>query len=104
MFFVYFILSSRFLQSVLKCLNVKGKTYKSDEERDFQGHRLSTYNAEVRLLREERDEGSRRERQIVRDILNTWKNIRAVRSKNGFANTNVKIVVHKVSCRTHKKR
>ena len=59
---------------------------------------MSTYNAEVRLLREERDEGSRRERQIVRDILNTWKNIRAVRSKNGFANTNVKIVVHKVSC------
>ena len=47
--------------------------------------------------RKERDEGSRRERHLAREILATWKNIRLARSKNGFANTNVKIVAHKES-------
>ena len=34
---------------------------------------------------------------MAREILATWKNIRLARSKNGFANTNVKIVAHKES-------
>ena len=34
---------------------------------------------------------------MAREILTIWKNIRLARSKNGFANTNVKIVAHKES-------
>ena len=74
---------------------LKAKTW-SDEDRDFQEQRMRSYQEEIRLLREEKDDESLRERELIHDILGLWKTLKQVRSKQGFSNTNHKIIVHKV--------
>ena len=67
----------------------------SEEERGFQEQRLRSYTEELRLLREERDDESLKEKELMRSILNLWKILKDVRLKQGYSNTSHKIVVHK---------
>ena len=67
----------------------------SDEERGFQEQRLRSYTEELRLLREERDDESLKEKELMRAILNLWRILKDVRHKQGYSNTNHKIVAHK---------
>ena len=62
----------------------------------FQGHRMKTYGEEIRILREERDEESLRERDLVRNIITIWKEIRNLRTTQKYNNTSHKIIIHKV--------
>ena len=61
-----------------------------------QGHRLKTYSEEIRILREERDDESLRERDLVRNIIAIWKEIRNLRTTQKYNNTAHKIIIHKV--------
>ena len=62
----------------------------------LQGHRMKTYGEEIRILREERDEESLRERDLVRNIIAIWKEIRNLRTTQKYNNTSHKIIIHKV--------
>ena len=57
---------------------------------------MDSYRRETRLVREQRDEESGRERALVRDILRLWAKVKEVRRDRGVANTSVRIVIHKV--------
>ena len=57
---------------------------------------MKTYGEEIRILREERDEESIRERDLVRNIIAIWKEIRNLRTTQKYNNTSHKIIIHKV--------
>lgn len=68
-----------------------------ETEREFHARRLQTYKAEIKTMKLERDADSRRERELMRAVLGLWKEIRDVRTKQGFQNTNHKIIIKKES-------
>ena len=55
-----------------------------------------TYRDETKLLREERDSYSYRERELTRNLLQLWKDIRDVRARKGYTNTGHKLIIRKV--------
>ena len=56
---------------------------------------MKTYRAEIRILREERDDENLRERDLVRNIISIWKEIRNLRTSQKHSNTSHKIIIHK---------
>ena len=57
---------------------------------------MKTYREEIRILREERDDENLRERDLVRNIIAIWKEIRNLRTTQKYSNTSHKIIIHKV--------
>jgi coiled-coil and C2 domain-containing protein 2A len=68
------------------------------QERDFQLRRLEAYRREVRLVRDQRDEETHRERDAVKEILVVWKKLKEARKQQGYRNTSVKLVIRRVRC------
>ena len=66
------------------------------DERDFQARRLQSYRHESRLVREKRDEESKNHREAIKALLARWKALRDVRRQQGYHNTDVRILIHKV--------
>lgn len=56
-----------------------------------------TYGEEIKIMRQERDTDSFKERQLTRSLLSQWKEIRDVRTKYGFTNISNKLVIRKES-------
>ena len=56
---------------------------------------MSSYRKETKIIRQQRDEESRIERDAVKEILGVWKSLRDVRKQQGFHNTDLKLVIHK---------
>ncbi len=66
-------------------------------ERDFQLRRLESYRGEIWLVRQQRDEDCAKERAATKDILHLWRDIKELRRRQGYSNTGVKLVIHKVN-------
>ena len=47
------------------------------------------------MVREQRDKESFDERETLKKIVGLWKNLRELRERQKFANTNLKILIHK---------
>lgn len=49
------------------------------------------------LLREKRDEEGKAERHLVRSVIEQWSGLKAVRRRQGYQNTDLKLLIHKES-------
>ena len=68
-----------------------------EDEIQFQKKRLNSYRTEIKALRAERDGVSRFEKDLVKSILASWKDLRDVRKKQSFTITGHKLAIHKES-------
>ncbi len=59
-------------------------------------HRLNEYRIEIRETRQNRDVELRSDRNLMRNIIATWKQIKSLRQFQDFTNTTVKLQIRKV--------
>ncbi|XP_038057381.1 coiled-coil and C2 domain-containing protein 2A-like isoform X2 [Patiria miniata] len=82
------------LQSQLQDL----KSRKMDPEAsivDQSSQRMMDYKNEIRDVRRLRDNQLLHDRQLLRNILKVWKDVKALREEQGCTNTPVKLSIHK---------
>ena len=68
-----------------------------EEEILFQKKRLSSYRTEIKAIRAERDAVSKFEKELIKSILEAWKDLRDLRKKQNFTITGHKLSIHKES-------
>ena len=68
-----------------------------EEEILFQKKRLASYRTEIKAIRAERDAVSKFEKDLIKSILEAWKDLRDLRKKQNFTITGHKLSIHKES-------
>lgn len=57
--------------------------------------KLMAYKYEIQKTRQERNKDVKIHKQLVEQIIQTWKELKELRLKNQFRNTDVKLVIKK---------
>ncbi|XP_078612714.1 coiled-coil and C2 domain-containing protein 2A-like isoform X1 [Branchiostoma floridae x Branchiostoma japonicum] len=92
---------ANFLTDKLKALKAAAKHLESQEGQGLnpqpaeQTGRLREYKNEIRQTRKLRDAEQQADRNLLKNILKVWRDIKALRQLQAFANTSVKLVVRK---------
>ncbi|TRY71764.1 hypothetical protein TCAL_04776 [Tigriopus californicus] len=86
----------RVLYDAMTELKEKLEIAVQQKEREFQTRRFESYRKEVKVIREQRDEESGRERATIKEILTLWRTMRDIRRRQGYQSTNLKLTIHKV--------
>lgn len=97
--------ASDFLTGKIKALKTAIKhiedniQHHSDEENQTflndQQRRLKDYSDEIRLSRKQRDQEMETDRTLLRNIINTWKEIKLLRKNQHYTNTPLKLLIRK---------
>lgn len=66
-----------------------------EEDVAFQRKRLQSYRTEIQAVRTERDAVSKFEKDLVKSILASWKDLRDLRKKQNYTITGHKVTIHK---------
>eukprot|EP00058_Branchiostoma_floridae_P024122 XP_002609612.1 hypothetical protein BRAFLDRAFT_87833 [Branchiostoma floridae] len=92
---------ANFLTDKLKALKAAARHLESQEGQGLnpqpaeQSGRLREYKNEIRQTRKLRDAEQQADRNLLKNILKVWRDIKALRQLQAFANTSVKLVVRK---------
>ncbi len=58
-------------------------------------NKLNAYRYEIKQARQERDNEMMLKKDLTEKIVSTWKELKEVRSKRGFRNTDLKLIIKK---------
>ena len=60
-------------------------------------NKLNAYRYEIKQVRQQRDNETMLKKDLIEKILVTWKELKDIRTKRGFRNTDLKLVIKKLA-------
>lgn len=84
-----------FIQSTQKVIKLSSENHYEDMASKIDLSRLRAYQNEIKLTREQKDIEMRLRKQLTDKILSTWKELKELRNKQKFRNTEYKLIIKK---------
>ncbi|CAH1773716.1 unnamed protein product [Owenia fusiformis] len=85
-------ISTQHLEEHIKTMKTKDKPVTGLQEQEA---RLRDYRTEIREMRQRRDNEQQADRNLIKNIITTWKELKTLRQSQGCTNTSIKLQIRK---------